>query len=78
MYLTWARVPYLFVVPVNPVGESWQQKSRRGTDRLSDSLAARLASRKPALAPWLCVTAFRRVCSEQRAYLLTIVESVSL
>jgi hypothetical protein len=30
---------------------AWQQKSRRGTDRLSDSLAARLASRKTRSSP---------------------------
>jgi hypothetical protein len=49
-----------------------KKENRRGTDRLSDSLAARLASRKSALAPWLCVTVFRRVCSEQRFYILTM------
>jgi hypothetical protein len=42
---------------------------------MSDSLAARLASRKSAKAPWLCVTVFRRLCSEQRAYYSTIVEA---
>jgi hypothetical protein len=42
----------------------------------SDSLAARLASRiVPAEAPWLCVTVFRRLCSEQRAYSLTIIKA---
>ena len=44
-----------------------QQKSRRGTDHWSDSLAARLAWRSPATAPWLCATVFRRLYSGQRA-----------
>src|SRR3982750_4403624 len=32
------------------------------------SLAARLASRDSASAPWLCVAVVRRLCSEQRTY----------
>jgi hypothetical protein len=39
---------------------------RGQASRLVASLAARLAWRITAVAPWLCVPAFRLVCSEQR------------
>ncbi len=52
--------------PVLPIGRSLPNRPRPPTNSLLESLAARLAWRRSAVAPWLCVTAFRRLCSWQR------------
>ncbi len=52
--------------PVLSIGRSLPNRPRPPTNSLPESLAARLAWRRSAVAPWLCVTAFRRLCSWQR------------
>jgi hypothetical protein len=49
------------------IGIGALRDTKKAADKLvPESLAARLAWRKSAVAPWLCVTAFRRLCSLQR------------
>lgn len=47
-------------------GRSLRETKEAADKLVPESLAARLAWRSSAVAPWLCVTAFRRLCSWQR------------
>src|ERR1700686_2024343 len=62
--ISWSLRPGLRLVR-EPPGNKMPPRHRQF---LSDSLAARLALRKIAIAPWLCAAVFRRLCSEQRTY----------
>ena len=47
-------------------GRSLRETEEAAGKLVPESLAARLAWRRSAVAPWLCVTAFQRLCSLQR------------